>query len=351
MSQSSLARRLNCSQQYIHLCEEGKKNAYSHIQELSEVLDFPEDFFTQDDIEPLEDSVVSFRKRKSATMALRARVTGFASIAVTDVSRAIRRYVDLPPLSIPDLHRYRDRPSRAADHLREDFNLGWGPIDNMVHLLEARGIEVYFLNEESRSVDALCFWRDERAFVLLNRRKQDGSRARFDAAHELGHLVLHRGRDFENEPNDEAEREADAFASAFLLPEKGFLEEAPDVFDLDDFYPLRDKWRVSIQAMVRRLYDTGRFTKWQYEDGYMKMAALGFRSGPEPGAPPRESSFVHRFLVEALGDQRVHLAQFAKEANLGLDDLCTIIPEMERTIEDGTSAKAFFQELISSLNN
>lgn len=44
----------------------------------------------------------------------------------------------------------------------------------------------------------------------------------FKAAHELGHLLLHPP-DYEqdvSEPSRDAEREADAFASEFLMPER-----------------------------------------------------------------------------------------------------------------------------------
>jgi len=45
--------------------------------------------------------------------------------------------------------------------------------------------------------------------------KGDAAVSRFDAAHELGHLIMHH----DAEPGDlYMERQADAFAAAFLMP-------------------------------------------------------------------------------------------------------------------------------------
>ncbi|WP_419757134.1 ImmA/IrrE family metallo-endopeptidase [Teredinibacter turnerae] len=60
-------------------------------------------------------------------------------------------------------------------------------------------------------------------FVFLNTKKT-AERCRFDAAHELGHLVMH----CHGAPQgQEAEKEANAFASAFLMPRRSVLANAP----------------------------------------------------------------------------------------------------------------------------
>ncbi|WP_376773772.1 ImmA/IrrE family metallo-endopeptidase [Rhizobium mongolense] len=58
---------------------------------------------------------------------------------------------------------------------------------NMVHLL----VRVFSLVENTRTVDAFSVWRGIRPFVFLNTIKTS-EHGRFDAAHELGHLVLPR---------------------------------------------------------------------------------------------------------------------------------------------------------------
>lgn len=106
-------------------------------------------------------------------------------------------------------------PRLAAALLREEWNLGSGPLPNLVHLCESRGIAFLGLPQLAESVDAYSFWLDRNPFIFLARQKTP-ERSRFDVAHELGHLVLHRHND--DESSAFQEREADTFASEFLIP-------------------------------------------------------------------------------------------------------------------------------------
>lgn len=42
------------------------------------------------------------------------------------------------------------------------------PIQQMVQLLESKGVRVYWLNVDSPSLDAICFWKEGQPFVMLN---------------------------------------------------------------------------------------------------------------------------------------------------------------------------------------
>src|SRR5438094_162699 len=76
---------------------------------------------------------------------------------------------------------------------------------------------------DAKEVDAFSMWHGETPFVFLNTKKSC-ERSRFDAAHELGHLVLHRHGVPQGQ---QAEAEANAFASAFLMPRASVLAMAP----------------------------------------------------------------------------------------------------------------------------
>lgn len=320
-----VAAELGVSGQLVAKWETGERDPGDRLPFLALALDFPQAFFYGDDVRSTDPAGVSFRRRRATTKALRERNVAAGDLAADVVSPGIHRYLQLPSPDLPDLSG--GQPMEAARALRQMWGLGSGPIANVVHLLEAKGVEVFFVHEESDSVDGFCLWRDDRPFVFLSTVKPDGARGRFDAAHELGHLVLHPGRDFETCPDDEAEREANAFASAFLLPGETFGYEAPAVFDLQAFGRMRVRWGASIQAMVRRLRDLGRFTPWQYENAMMQMSRMGWRSGPEPGATRREESFVHARLLEHLGDDGLGPWEFAESLAIPLEELCALMPQ------------------------
>lgn len=75
--------------------------------------------------------------------------------------------------------------------IRNHWGIGERPIGNMVHLLEAKGVRVFSLTERSRRIDAYSLWLEGIPFVFLNTMKT-AEHGRTDAAHELGHLLMHR---------------------------------------------------------------------------------------------------------------------------------------------------------------
>src|ERR1700678_4270171 len=81
--------------------------------------------------------------------------------------------------------------SEAARILRTEWQLGEKPVSNMIHLLESKGIRVFSLAENTVKVNAYSLWRRGKPYVFLNTFKSAES-SRFDAAHELAHLILHQ---------------------------------------------------------------------------------------------------------------------------------------------------------------
>ncbi|GAA3688320.1 hypothetical protein GCM10022267_88860 [Lentzea roselyniae] len=80
-------------------------------------------------------------------------------------------------------------------------------------------------------------------------------RSRFDAAHELGHLVL-RGAD--GPIADKAtESQANEFAAAFLMPAEDIAHELPARLDWPALLRLKAKWHVSLAALLVRAKTLG----------------------------------------------------------------------------------------------
>ena len=215
----------------------------------------------------------------------------------------------------------------AAQTLRAQWGLGQAPVTNVLHLLEAKGVQVYWFVEQSPYVDAVSFWRDAQPFVLLSQRLRGGERARFDLAHELGHLVLHRRvHDLDGQ---QVENEADRFASSLLLPEDQFRAECPKFPTLNQLLNMKERWRVSLQAMVRRCRDTGIMSQWQYECAFRQIAANGWRI-QEPGQLDWESSAIHKQILERLVEKRVYPEDFAREVRLTVDELAGYVPTVNQ---------------------
>ena len=327
-AKSHLAKDVGVSPATVNLWEDGLRDATAKLPKLVVALEQPALFFLGEEVPTTRHESVSFRKRYDATRATRDKAAAAVDLAAGILQPAIQNFFTrFPAVDVPDLSGMK--PEAAADALRRQWGLTDGPLRDVVELLESKGVRVFWVADGSPSLSAFCRWVDGEPFVILNMAKRDGCRSRFDACHELAHLVLHRDTDFETADPKVIEREADAFASAFLLPRETFVPMAPGGFDPATFLELKRDWRVSVQAMVRRLKDVGRFTDWQYEYAYRWMSAEGWRSNPEPYAGPMETSKVHWKLCEKLQERGMTPHDFARNLNLQWDGVVRMMPALE----------------------
>jgi Zn-dependent peptidase ImmA (M78 family)/transcriptional regulator with XRE-family HTH domain len=189
----------------------------------------------------------------------------------------------------------------CAVSVRQGWGLGVGPLPNVVQLLESKGAFVTRVPDACREVDAFSAWHRGRPLVFLVTEKESTSRSRFDAAHELGHLVLHP----DVSPGDpECEREAHRFAGAFLVPREPFLAECPRRLDWEYLYELKRRWGMSVAAFIRRAFDLRVFSEATYKRAFMALNQRGERL-QEPHEPPQETPSLLRKALNLLGSDGV----------------------------------------------
>ncbi len=212
------------------------------VDRLAEVLSFPKGFFFGPEIDEISSAAASFRSMSAMTARERDAALAAGTLAFL-FSEWVEERFELPIPELADLSN--TKPDVAARSLRQVWGLGERPIRNMVHLLEAKGIRVFALAENTRTVDAFSLWRGEQPYVFLNLQKTP-ERSRLDAAHELGHLVLHK----HGGPSGRAaEDEANRFASSFLMPSADVVAVAPRVHTLNQVIQIKKRWGVSAQRL------------------------------------------------------------------------------------------------------
>jgi len=298
------------------------------VEQLARALAFPVAFLHRADVDAIPEGSASFRSMARMTAAQRDRALAGGALALELTAWTEARF-GLPPADVPDLRHCKD-PEAAAGALRQHWRLGDGPITHMVRLIEAKGVRVFSLAEQCRELDAFSFWRAGTPFVFLNTMKS-AERGRFDAAHELAHLAMHR----HGEPNGrEAEREADAFASAFLMPRSGVLAGAPRVPSLERLTRLKRQWNVALSAYAHRLHDIGVLSDWHYRRLVIEIQQRGFRRA-EPDGGPREMSLVFEKVFDSLRKEKVSRADVARELDWPLAELNALVFGLVMTAGSG----------------
>ncbi|RNF72506.1 ImmA/IrrE family metallo-endopeptidase [Marinomonas rhizomae] len=287
------------------------------VDKISSALAFPKDFFYQDSIEELEFETVAFRSLKTLRAAQKNAATGAGRIGIL-LNDYFERKFNLPHSNIPDYGGFP--PEEVALLIRAEWNLGDKSISNLINLLEAYGVRVFSLSENAQEVDAFSFWKGGIPFVFLNTKKTP-ERSRFDCAHELGHLLMHRYS--ENKGND-IEKEADRFASAFLMPESSIRVNVPRFITANEIIKVKSRWRVSAMALTYRLKALDHLTEWQYRNLIIELSKMGYRSN-EPIGIEREKSTLLENLLTELSKNRVYIVDIARELRLPVDEISSLL--------------------------
>jgi Zn-dependent peptidase ImmA (M78 family)/transcriptional regulator with XRE-family HTH domain len=294
ITQTRLAKQAGFSLRSVQGWESGTSTPEAEsVGRLATALQFPIEFFYGEDLDVVSPESVSFRSMAKMT-ATQERVALSAGSLALLLNQWIERHFELPSCKVPSIAGDMT-PEGAADWLRQEWHLGEVPVRNVVHLLESRGVRVFSLAIDAREVDAFSFWRGDVPFIFLNTGKS-AERSRYDAAHELGHLILHKHA---APHGQQAELEANAFASAFLMPRSSVLANAPKLATIDVLMQKKKIWNVSIMALARRLHDLNVLSDWHYHVLCKQMSIRGFRK-QEPDGSRRETSQILEKVMTAL---------------------------------------------------
>lgn len=280
------------------------------MRKIEQVLNLPPAFFSRPVDEEPEEGRILFRSVTSATKPARTRMRRRYKW-LKEITDYLQGFVSFPTADFPRLDTPRDPAEISREDIevlasktREHWGLGRGPISNVVSLLESNGAVIARGMMEEDELDAFSEWREWHVdhaapYVFLGADKQNAFRSRYDAAHELGHLVLHRNLDKKHVDNERThkliERQAYRFAGAFLLPADSFAN-AFYAADLDAFLALKPQWKASVAMMIYRSADLGFMSKDQTRRLWINRTRRGwkFREPLDDELPIEEPRLLSR---------------------------------------------------------
>ena len=266
LSAAALADMIGVKPQMVSYYEHRKNTPGPEVlTKLCERLGMPTRFFLAPPSERAEQSAFFFRSMNAAGATERKRVVVQLQW-LRDLTACVIEKVELPRLNLP-IHM--DVPSEVtsisnefiedlATRVRRHWGMGDGPISNVAWLLENNGVLLSRMSLTLDKLDGVSAWFDDRPYMILNSDKESAARSRFDAAHELGHVLLHRHVDQTKFNNTKVfkliETQAHRFASAFLLPARAFALEVHPL-TLDHLVELKQRWKLSVALMIHRAAD------------------------------------------------------------------------------------------------
>lgn len=326
---SELAPLINVSKQAVSQFELGESIPKSEtMMNIINTLRFPKSFFFR---EYKEQYVGNTFFRANASASKKSKEEQFnKSLLAGYIYEYLEQYIDFPQINLPDLSGFAKSEwddnsiEDLAKLVRSFWDLGDKPITNLVNTLERNGIMVFSVDTDSEKVDAFCQHRKGRPFIFLGNDKQSAVRRQFDAAHELGHVLMHK--EIHNQDvltRDEFKRmeyQANLFASAFLLPNDAFTSTVTST-SLFHFIELKKYWHVSIAAMLYRGHKLGILDESKYTSlvKHMSIKKIRINEPLDDVLPVQDPTVLKRSINLLIANKLKSEIQIIHEVGIAQD--------------------------------
>jgi Zn-dependent peptidase ImmA (M78 family)/DNA-binding transcriptional regulator YdaS (Cro superfamily) len=274
----------------------------SRISDIARALDVTASSLLSEDA--IEIKWVAYRKHVKLSQARQNQLTAIAQQRLEGEFKLRRLFHlgdrhDLPgPIEVQNLNDCE----YAAAALRMRWDLGDRPIDGLIELIEERGGSVVGW-QKAWGFDALSGWAGRNPVLVLNTAVPP-DRLRFNAAHEIGHLVMESTAD-----GNEDERFAMRFAAALLVPAEVARRELGTHrrgLDLDELGLLKRRWGLSMQGLIRRAHDLGIIGQDLYRTLNIQFRSAGWhRTEPYRYESSETPALIRRLVLRALAENMI----------------------------------------------
>lgn len=287
MSRKSLAMKLNCSEQAIGQYERGVLNPkMQNIINMSDIFRVKSSFFYSK--LPIKEYIpeenIAYRSKDRDVRKRIIEESTRLKLAASIIEFCEKSFEIKPSpllLAIDEINNIKNKQkyNNVCDNQIELYaNITRKLLDiksnrDLLYNLELNG--VYIIESDLLSyADAYSVWSRYsysikklfHPFVILGNSTTLVRRI-FDLAHELGHLVMHYDVDMNNLERIEFlnyEKEANDFASAFLLPKNevsSWIKMVIHKGNPDSYVPVKQKYYVSLTTAAYRAYKLGYLSK------------------------------------------------------------------------------------------
>lgn len=283
-TQSELAQISNTDQSFISKIEKGihKNPTEELLQKYAIALNVPLTFFYQEGNKTL---ISDFFYRKRITMPVKEKTKIEAEIDLYRlIYHKLLKSVQIPEPKFPVLKVSSNfTPQDAAIATREFYKIPKGPIKSFISILEKNGVAVIFIDASTSKFDGMTVHTDSNYPIIFVNKNLANDRKKFTIAHELAHQILHLPYRFNfemyerlSEDPNALEKEADAFAAEFLMPEKECYSDFKDL-KYNDLAQLKLYWQVSKKAIVFRAKTIKAIQQDRYTSLLIELSRQGER--------------------------------------------------------------------------
>lgn len=291
ITQTEAAKNLGISQGHLSKIEMGYLLPVPEglLDRMAEEFHYPQTFFALDaPIVGADFSEMFHRKRQAIGARKLRQIHAAINVMIINITPLLKSVEinDAIPIYDPD----ENTPEEIARMVRAYWRLPAGPIESMVGAIENAGGIVIPYSFGTRHIDALS----RRPLGGLPRfffidKNIPGDRQRFTLAHELGHVIMH------GLAHNDMEKEANQFASEFLMPESEIKTQFTRV-DVHKLASLKPYWKVSMAALLYRASSLGRISPRMNRELNMQLSKAGYKTNEPIYIPPEEPTLLNEII-------------------------------------------------------
>lgn len=332
LSKASLAEMINVSPSTITKWEDGTHNPQGELlTSLSDALQIPVHWFLRPNPcygEPLFLNRAKKRILKAPCTRSNAMLKNLA-----ELHSIASEWIGFPEVDLIKCLSKKEadfldkgKIQELTEKLRTHWGLGLSPITNLMKRIERAGIIVTRFEIGYDDMDGTSAWINDRPYIFVAADKNNYFRSRFDLAHELGHIIMHKNLTEEDKRDrfDELELQAHYFASCLLFPVKAFVAEVGSKFSIESLTLLKKRWGISIAAMLVKVKELklvseehiGRLWRSYRYRGYSKSEP--YDSDILPEEPNLMKNAIKMLLEEGGFDKSNIIDKFGLKKHLEL---------------------------------
>lgn len=203
-----------------------------------------------------------------------------------------------------------------------------GPIDNLIEVLENKGILVYVCDLDNDKFSGMNGFVNERPYIVVNG-KMSPERNRSTMAHELAHLMFRWPSDMEESMIEEY---ATAISGAFLFPTTDVLRElgVHRTSISKDMILVAKEYGISLYLLVKRAYLSKIISARLEKDFYIQASSLGWRKN-EPSRIAKEvPNLFEQLVYRAVNEKEISMQKGAELLKVSYEDIssnCCFVEE------------------------
>jgi len=322
MSMEALARATGSrvSRQAISKYEKGQIMPGSEVLlALCGALGVKPDYFFRSS--KLRISGLAFRKRSKLTRREEERIK-YQTLDFLQKYLELEEILNLSnrfsnPVSIRKIKNLEDI-ERAVREIREKWNLGDAPINQLTELLEDKGFKIFEVEASSDFFGLSGYAEGLHIPVITIFKEGDCVRKRFTLAHELSHLLL----DFSECEESRHEKLCHGFAGALLLPENVIREEFGGrrrKITEWELKKLKGIYGISMQAIMARARNLGLISDNTYKLFCIYAGRHGWRKD-EPGrySGMEKANRFKQLVLHAAAEEIISYSKGAEYLGISL---------------------------------